>query len=265
MDFRPRRRCVVLVEVTRILGVDAAAEFLVLPDRGADRIDEVHLAGPEQVVLDRGCPLHEVPGGILLHASGVHRQRPYPDVGCRSCRRRVGRERRIAQIARFLVVAAVHEVAENIGVENHGGSAGTQVSADLVPGVGRPVLGARVLDHLHPVLVEGLGAGRIHRRLQLAVGDVEVLFAEVGIARQEARMDRSPGARAADADAIGSTQILGELGRDFDHLAQVLRRLHANLVEHLLVVGDVVEFIAPRNAPLLGIRRAEITTGNAVP
>ena len=165
-------------------------------------------------MLDGGRPLQEVPGGVLLGAGIVHGQRPDPDVGRGSRGRRVGREGRIAEVAGFLVVAAVHEVAEDVGVEDHGGSAGTEVGADLVPGVGRPVLRARILDHLDPVLVEGLGARGVHRGLQLAVGDVEVLLAEVGIAREEARVDRGPGARAAHADAIGSAEVLGELGRD---------------------------------------------------
>ncbi len=216
-------------------------------------------------MLDGGRPLQEVPGGVLLGAGIVHGQRPDPHVGRGCSRCRVGRERRIAQVAGFLVVAAVHEVAEDVGVEDHGGSARTEVGADLVPGVGGPVLRARVLDHLDPVLVEGLGARRVHRRLQLAVGDVEVLLAEVGIAREEARVDGRPAARTADADAIRPTEVLGQLGRDFDHLAHVLRGLHADLVEHLLVVGDVVELEAPRDAPLLGIRRTELAARNAVP
>src|SRR5687767_11057405 len=66
VDLGAGRRDVVLLEIARIGLVDAGAELLVLPDRGADRIDEVHLAGAEQIMLDRGGPLHEVPGGVLL-------------------------------------------------------------------------------------------------------------------------------------------------------------------------------------------------------
>ena len=120
------------------------AELLVLPDRGADRIDEVHLAGAEQVVLDRGGPLHEVPGGVLLVREAGQRQRPDPDVRRRRRSRRVGGEGRVADIALLLVVAAIHEVAEDVGVEDHGRGAGAEIGADLVPGVGRPVLRARI-------------------------------------------------------------------------------------------------------------------------
>src|SRR6266851_1359164 len=49
--------------------------------------------------------------------------------------------------------AAGLEIAENIGIEDHGRRAGAEISPDLIPRIGRPVLRARLLDHLHPLLV----------------------------------------------------------------------------------------------------------------
>ena len=81
----------------------------------------------------------------------------------------IGGERSVAEVAPFLVVAAVLEIAENVGIEDHRRGAGAEVGADLIPGVGRPVLRPGLLDHLHPLLVERLRAGGIHRGLELAV------------------------------------------------------------------------------------------------
>ena len=97
-----------------------------------------------------------------------------------------------AQISLLLVVAAVHEIAEDVGVEDRRRSAGAEIRADLIPGIGRPVLRTGVLDHLHPHFVECLGFGRVHRRLELAAADSEVPLSVVRIAGQEAGMDRRP-------------------------------------------------------------------------
>ena len=119
------------------------AEFLVLPDRGADRIDEVHLAGAEQVVLgpEAHCMKYQAASFCLPKeltwpatrsrrwASGPWR----PGLAAKACE---------AEIALLLVVAAIHEVAEDVGVEDHRRGAGAEIGADLIPGVGRPVLRA---------------------------------------------------------------------------------------------------------------------------
>ena len=78
-------------------------------------------------------------------------------------------------------------------------------------------------------------------------------------------MDGRPGARAADADAVGTSRILGDFGCDLDHFIEVLRGLDADLVEDLAIIGNVVELIAPRNAPLLGLAGAELGARDAVP
>ena len=78
-------------------------------------------------------------------------------------------------------------------------------------------------------------------------------------------MDRGPGARAAHTDAIGPAQILGELRGGRHEFVEILWRLDFGLLEHLPIVGDVVEFIAPWNAPLLRIRRAQFAARNTIP
>ena len=69
VDLRARRRDVVLVrdspDRTCRCGSRNSSSF---QTDGADRVDEVHLARAEQVMLGRGRPLHEVPGGVLLAA-----------------------------------------------------------------------------------------------------------------------------------------------------------------------------------------------------
>src|SRR5882672_10427683 len=59
--------------------------------------------------------------------------------------------------------------------------------------------------------------------------------------------------------------ILGDLGRNLEHLIEVLWRLDTDLVEDLSIVGDVVQLVAPRDAPLLGFARAELGPGDAIP
>ena len=84
-------------------------------------------------------------------------------------------------------------------------SASAEVGADLIPGVGRPVLRAAILDHLDPLGVELLRHIRVHGRRQLAViGHVQVDLIVVGVARQEARVDRRPGARATHTDTVAA-------------------------------------------------------------
>ena len=70
-------------------------------------------------------------------------------------------------------------------------------------------------------------------------------------------MDRRPRARAADADAVRSAQILGELGGGLDEFRKIVRRLDSGLVVHLAVIRGRVELEAPRYAPLLGVGRSE--------
>src|SRR5918992_4296191 len=48
VDLRAGRRGLVLLEIARIALRDPVAERLVVPDRLADRVDEVHLARAEQ-------------------------------------------------------------------------------------------------------------------------------------------------------------------------------------------------------------------------
>ena len=79
-------------------------------------------------------------------------------------------------------------------------------------------------------------------------------------------MDRRPGARTTHADAVdAATDILGELGRRGNQLVHIAGDLDANLVEHPMVVGDVVLLEAPRNAPLLGVCRTQFAARLAVP
>src|SRR5438445_597839 len=66
--------------------------------------------------------------------------------------------------------------------------------------------------------------------------------------------------------AVGAaTDILGELGRRGNQLVHIAGDLDANLVEHPMVVGDVVLLEAPRNAPLLGVCRTQFAARLAVP
>ena len=183
------------------------AELLVLPDRGADRVDEVHLAGAEQVVLGRGRPLHEVPGGVLLLGEVGHGQRPDPDIRRRRLGGRVGGERRVGDVARLLVVAAIHEVAEDVGVEDHAPRRrrrdrcrpGTRCRSTSSSGRDSWIIWTHCLW-------KAFDSAVFIAALSLPSVDGEVLLAEVRIGRQEARMDRRPGARAAHADAVGPAE-----------------------------------------------------------
>ena len=211
-------------------------------------------------MLGSGGPLHEIPGGIQVLGELGHGQRPDPDVRRRTLGIRVGRERRVGQLAGHGVVAAVHEVAENVGVEDHARLAGPKIRADLVPGMGRPVACAAVLDHLDPLGVEGLRSVGVHGGGKLAVVVGQVHFAEVGVGRQEAGVDGCPGARAAHAVVSGLN-----LGGGLDEFVHIGRDGNARLVEHRLVVGEVVLLVAPGDAPLLGVVGAELAARDAVP
>src|SRR5436309_1841584 len=76
VDLRARRRGLVLLEIAGIALGDPALELWIVPHHLAHRVDEVHLAGAEQVVLGAARPLDEGPGGILLLAEIVHAERP---------------------------------------------------------------------------------------------------------------------------------------------------------------------------------------------
>src|SRR5204863_6680588 len=126
---------------------------------------------------------------------------------------------------------------------------GAEVGADLVPGVGRPVLRARLLDHLDPETRHLLAGRAVHRGLELATLHLEVAGAVIREGREIARVDRRPAARAAHADAVVALVGVSDLLRDLDEAGQVLGRLHADLVEVGTVVGDRVELEAPRDRP----------------
>src|SRR5205823_9208738 len=147
--------------------------------------------------------------------------------------------------------------------EDHGGVAGAAVVADLVPGVGGPVLGTAPLDHVDPHLVEFLALLRVHGRRELATLHHEVLLAVVGVGREEAGVDGGPAAAAADADAVVAFARRADLGGLLDQVGEVLGWLDAELAEDALVVGHVVELEAPRNCPLLGAGAPEL--GPALP
>ena len=131
----PSRRRVVLRKISAIGLVDPIAELVVLPDGGANGIDEVHLARAEQIMFGRRRPLHPIPGGVLLFARGVQGQRPDPHVRGRSFGFGIGCESMETEITLLLVVAAIHEIAENVGVVDGGRSASPEIRSDLVPSV----------------------------------------------------------------------------------------------------------------------------------
>ena len=160
------------------------------------------------------------------------------------------------RVAGLGIAGAVHEIAQDVGVEHHRRLACAQIGADLIPGMGGPVGRTRFLDHLHPFLVVFLGHVRVHRRRQHAVGvHVQVLLVKVGIARQEARMDRGPGPRPAHADAVAAVHHRFCGLRGVQQLVEVGRNLQLVGLEDALVVGDVVLLIGQRDTPLLGIRQ----------
>ena len=254
------------LDIARVLARQLVAEGTVRPDACACRVDKVHLAGAEQVMLGAGDPLQEVPGRVLVGRERRHRHRPDPDVGRRCLRGGVGREGRKGQVAGFGIARAVHEVAKDVRVEHHRRFACGHVGADLIPRVGRPVGRARILDHLHPLGVVFLRHVGVHRGRQLAVRvHVQVHLLEAGIARQEARVDRRPGPRAAHTDAVATVHHrLGGLG-GVQKLVDVGRNLQPVRIEDALVVGDVVLLVGQRDAPLLGIIRPQSAAGLAVP
>src|SRR5207253_5484209 len=152
----------------------------------------------------------------------------------------------------------VLEVPQDVGVEDHGGVAGAEVVAHLVPSIAGPVLRTAPLDHVDPHLVEFLALLCVHGRHELAALHHEVLLAVVGVAREEAGVDGGPAAAAAYADAVVPLARRADLGGLLDQVREVRGWLDAELAEDALVVGDIVQLEAPRNGPLLGAGAAEL-------
>ena len=128
-----------------------------------------------------------------------------------------------------------------------------------------PVGRARILDHLHPFGVELTRAGGVHRRRQFGAVDHQIALTKVGIGRQESGVDRRPGAAAPHPDAINTVKIRLRLRGHRDQLIHIGRHIRADLRQHVGVVAEVVLLIPPRDAPLFGIGRAQLTPRFPVP